>query len=55
MPNFLHINPFATENGDLRFEILALTPKKRRSILYQPNQTITTSVIFMVERQVRQF
>ena len=29
--------------------------QKSRSIKYQPNQTIITSVIFMVERKVRQF
>ena len=52
---YFWVNPFATKNVDLRFEILALTPKKRRSIIWtKPNHHIT-SVIFMVERKVRQF
>ena len=47
------INPFATENVDIRFEGLALTPDVRKNTFFskKPSQTINivTSVIFMVE------
>ena len=48
-----NINPFATENVDIRFEGLALTPVVRKNTFFskKPSQTINivTSVIFMVE------
>ena len=54
--NLIHIslfNPFATENVDIRFEGLALTPDVRKNTFFskKPSQTINivTSVIFMVE------
>ena len=47
------LNPFATENVDIRFEGLALTPDVRKNTFFskKPSQTINivTSVIFMVE------
>ena len=52
-------NPFATENVDIRFEGLALTPVVRKNTFFskKPSQTINivTSVIFMVEWKVNQF
>ena len=46
-------NPFATENVDIRFEGLALTPDVRKNTFFskKPSQTKknVTSVIFMVE------
>ena len=52
-------NPFATENVDIRFEGLALTPDVRKNTFFskKPSQTINivTSVIFMVEWKVNQF
>ena len=49
----LNLNPFATENVDIRFEGLALTPVVRKNTFFskKPSQTINivTSVIFMVE------
>ena len=53
------VNPFATENVDIRFEGLALTPDVRKNTFFskKPSQTINivTSVIFMVEWKVNQF
>ena len=53
------LNPFATENVDIRFEGLALTPDVRKNTFFskKPSQTKknVTSVIFMVEWKVNQF
>ena len=52
-------NPFATENVDIGFEGLALTPDVRKNTFFskKPSQTKknVTSVIFMVEWKVNQF